>query len=109
MKVFGTKYQTPCVLVIGKNEDDDLLFGSVQNVLVYGQEVYFEFEQIEAIFCQHYHAYALSLPILNSSQHYLIKQKDLVSYHPYGFYHCLNISNMPSLHYTVLRSNIYIP
>lgn len=103
MTVNGTKYQTPCVLVVGKNEEEDPIFGSVCRVLVSAQEVFFEFEQMEAIFCQHYHAYALS----SSCQHFLIKQNDLITHHPYGLYRCPNISNTLSSHYTVLRNNIY--
>ena len=60
VKVYGTKYQTPCALVVGKT-DDDPLFESVHKILVSGQEVFFEFEKMDAVFCPHYHAYALSL------------------------------------------------
>ena len=37
MKVNGTKYQTPCALIIGKT---DPLFGNVNSVLVCGQEFF---------------------------------------------------------------------
>ena len=86
------------------------MFGSVCNILVSGQEVFFEIEQMEAIFCQHYHAYALSLSS-SHRQHFLIKHKDLIVYHPHGLYHCPNISNTLPSQYTVLRSNnyMYIP
>ena len=104
----GTKYQTPCVLVVGHLDDDEEpLFGHVLGVLVYCQEVLFEFELMEAQYCKHYHAYALSLPPASSRQKYLIKQIDLPSFHPYGMYHCHNISSNTLLQYTVLRSNIY--
>lgn len=79
VKVNGTKYQTPCILVIWKNEEEDPLFGSVSSILVSGQEIFFEIEQMEAVFCQHYHAYALSFPSHPSShQHFLIKQEALI-------------------------------
>ena len=108
MKVNGTKYQTPCVLVVGQSkEDEELLFGHVLSVLVYCQEVLFEFELMEAQFCKHYHAYALSLPPTSCCEKYLVKQVDLPSFHPYGLYHCHNICSNQSLQYTVLRSNIY--
>lgn len=109
VKVHGTKYQTPCALVVGQSdEDEDLLFGHVLGVLVHCKEVFFEFELMEVQYCKHYHAYALSLPSTSTSQKYLIKHTDLPSYHPYGLYHCPNISSNPLLQYTVLRSNVYI-
>ena len=42
VKVHGTKYQTPCALVVGRShEDDELQFGHVINVLVYSKQVFF--------------------------------------------------------------------
>lgn len=74
------------ILIVGKTEEEDPIFGSVCRVLVSAQEVYFELEQMEAFFCQHYHAFALSsLSIMTS-----------------GLYHCPNISNTLSSQYTVL-------
>ena len=32
MKVNGTKYQTPCALVVGKDEAEELEFGKVENM-----------------------------------------------------------------------------
>ena len=107
VKVNGTKYQSPCALVVGQSDDEELIFGSVLSTLVHHQEVFFEFEVMEGQYCKHYHAYALSLP-RTSSQTYLIQHKDLPSFHPYGLYHCHHISNNSSLQYTVLRSNICI-
>lgn len=108
VKINGTKYQTPCALVVGQSdEDEELLFGHVLSVLVHCKEVLFEFELMIVQYIKHCHAYALSLPPTSSSHKYLIKYKDLLSYHPYGLYHCHNISSNPSLQYTVLRSNIY--
>ena len=109
VKINGTKYQTPCAIVVGQSdEDEELLFGHVLGVLVHCNQVLFEFELMEAQYCKHYHAYAPSLPPTSSSHKYLIKHTDLPSYHPYGLYYCHNISSNPSLQYTVLRSNIYI-
>ena len=109
VKVNGTKYRTPCALVIGRTEEEDPMFGYVYSVLVSGQEVFFEFEEMEVTFCQHFHAYAVTLP-LSSRQHFLIKQKDLINYHPYGLYHCPSISsNTCNIQYVVLRNNIYAP
>ena len=102
VKVNGTKYQPPCAIVVGKTEEEEPLFGSINKVLVFSQEVYFEFELMEANFCQHYHAYTLS----SSHQHFLVKQNNLINYHPYGLYHCPNISRT-SLQFLVLRTNIY--
>ena len=103
--VNGTKYQTPCLLIIGKTEEEDPLFGSVCRVLLSGQELFFEFEQMDAVFYQHYHAYCLT----PSRKYFLIKHNDLITFHPYGLYHCPHISNTFSSLYTVLRSNTYIP
>lgn len=102
VKVSGTKYQTPCILVIG-SEDNEPIFGDVTNVLVLGQSVFFEFKLLEAQFYHHYHAYSLSLP---SSGSYIIKHRDLPCYHPYGMYHSL--SNDCISRFTVLRNNVYI-
>ena len=108
MKVHGTKYQTPCALVVGRShEDDELQFGHVVNVLVYSKQVFFEFELMHVQFCEHYHAYALSLPPLSLREKFLIEHRTLPTYHPYGLYHC-HLSNNTSVQYTVLRSNIYI-
>ena len=102
MQINGTKYQTPCVLVVGKSmEDDELQFGHVLAVLVDCEEVLFEFELMKAEYCNHFHAYALSLPPASHRHKYLIKQKDLASFHPYGMYHCPNITNNPSSFYEV--------
>ena len=106
MKVNGTKYQVPFVLVVGKSEDADLAFGEVHSVLVHGQLVLFEYHLLEAQFYPHYHLYALSLTPLSDRQSYLIKHRDLLNYHPYGLYHNASISADHSLRYTVLRSNI---
>ena len=107
VKVNGTRYQTPFAVVIGQSDkEEELLFGHVLNVLVYSKEVLFEFELLDVQYCKHYHAYALSIPPNSSSQKYLIKHKDLLHYHPYGLYHCHNITNNPLIQYTVLRCNI---
>ena len=109
MKINGTKYHTPFALVIGQSDEDkELLFGHVLGVLVYFKEVIFEFELMEAQYCRHYHAYALSLRPTPSSLKYLIKHADLSSFHLYGLYHCPSITSNPFVQYTILRSNIYI-
>ena len=33
----GTKYQTPCTLIVGKMEDDNLIFGNVINIFIHNQ------------------------------------------------------------------------
>ena len=101
MKVNGTKYQTPCVLVIGM-EDDEPIFGDIISILVLGKTVYFEFKLLESNFCHHYHAYSLSFPI---SRKYIIKHCNLSSYHPYSMYHATYDS--VSSTYVVLRNKIY--
>ena len=32
--VDGTKYQTPCVLIVGKTEEEDLIFGKVLSIFI---------------------------------------------------------------------------
>ena len=107
MIVNGTKYQTPHVLIIGKSEDEDLVFGNVLNVLIHQQSVLFEVEILNSSFCPHYHAYALCV-LPSSSQTYLIKHSDLACYHPFGLYYCPHISSDLTLRYTVIRSNVYL-
>ena len=103
MKVSGTKYQAPCVLVIG-SEDDDPIFGDVLSILVEGQSVFFEFQVLKSLFCPHLHAHSLTLPS-STSRKYIIKQRDLAYYHPYGMYHIPQ--NGEVSHFTVVRNNIY--
>ena len=107
MIVNGTKYQTPCVLIVGKSEDQDVVFGNVINVLVFNQSVLFEVEILSSTFSPHYHAYAVSVLPSSASQTYLIKHSDLACYHPYGLYYCPHLSSDLTLRYTVIRSNVY--
>ncbi len=104
MKVNGTKYQTPCALVIGV-EDGEQIFGDIINVLVFSRSLFFEFQLLESSFYHHYHAHLLSTPQPRATS-YIIKHKDLAHYHPYGMYHCISIDNIVS-QYVVLRSKIY--
>ena len=107
MIVNGTKYQIPCVLIIGKSEDQDLIFGNVVNVLIHQQSALFQVEIMSSTYCPHYHAYALSVLPSPSLETYLIKHSDLVCYHPYSLYYCPHISSDFTLRYIVMRSNIY--
>ena len=107
MKVHGTKYQTPCVLVVGEHEDD-LQFGHVTNIFVHFKQLFFEFELMHAECYRHYHAYALSLPAPSLRQKYLVEHRHLLTHHPYGLYHCHNISSDLCVQFTVLRNNICI-
>lgn len=106
VKVNGTKYQTPCALIVNL-VDEDPLIGNIHNILVSGHDVFFEFELMDTVFLQHYHAYAVSFSS-SSQQHFLVRQKDLITYHPYGLYHCPNISVTLPSQFCVLRSKSYI-
>lgn len=111
MKIHGIKYQAPCTVIVGKSnevEDEELQFGHVIGVLVSSNKVLFEFELMQVEYIEHLHAYALSLPPTSLRQKYLIEQSNLISYHPYGLYHCHNLCKNYSVQYTVLKSNIYI-
>lgn len=103
VKVNGTKYQTPCVLVVGTTVEEEPVFGNVTSILVSNQEVYFQFEQMESYFIEHLHAHCLS----SLQEYFLVKQTDLINYHLYGIYHCSNFTTTPSSHFIVLRHNIY--
>lgn len=83
VKVDGIKYQEPCALVIGQ-EEDNLKFGKITQIYVDGgKEVIFEIELLHTIeFCTHYHTYSLS----SERQTSFIKQCHLLDYHPYGLY-----------------------
>ena len=106
VKVHGTKYQTPCALVVGRSQDDELQFGHVTNIFVHCQQVYFEFELMHAEFCKHIHAYALSLPPTSLRQQYLVEHRYLPTYHPYGLYHCQHLNSDLLVQFTVLRNDI---
>ena len=110
VRVKGTKYQTPCCLVIGKGESEEQLqFAKVINIYVNGQSVIFEVTLLVSHpFSHHHHAFPLSSPPMSSHCKYLIKQSGLLDYHPYGLYHASTVFSDLSLEYVVLRSNIYV-
>lgn len=103
VKICGTKYQTPCALIVGRSEDDDeVQFGQVQRILVHLKQVFFEFELMKAEYVSHVHAYAVK----PSRQCFIIEYSHLLDYHPYGMYHCRNLSSDSSVQFTVLRCSI---
>lgn len=108
--VNGTKYQKPCMLIIGTTDSGEPIFGNVKRILIdsNGSDVtcMFEFKLVEVDFYIHYHAYACSC--LPSSTTYLIKHEDLVCYHPYGTYSCNVISTERPSRFVVVRSNVYV-
>ena len=57
----GIKYQPPCVLIVGKNDDEDLIFANVTDVFICDKTVLFGVEILNSKFCYHYHAFALSI------------------------------------------------
>ena len=89
-----------------RGPEPDLQFGHVTNIFVHSNQVYLEFELMYAEFYKHYHAYALSLPPTSMRQKYLVQHRHLLTYHPYGLYHCHNISSDISLQFTVLRNDM---
>ena len=97
----GTRYQSPCGLIIDV-KDEEPVIGKVHNVLVDGQEVYFEVELMDATYSEHFHAFIVSHSI--SLQHFLIRQFDLVTHQPYGLYYCLHIPTTSHSHFCILRS-----
>jgi hypothetical protein len=105
--VKGTKYQAPCALVIGK-EEEELQFANVVSIFIDEDAVLFEFIPFKGHpFCHHHHAFPLSLPPSSSSCRYLINQSDLLDYHPYGLYHSSTIFTDQTLEFVVLRNNVY--
>lgn len=106
----GTKYQTPCALVVGKDEADELEFGKVINIYIYENSTLFEFMPLlTRQFCHHHHAFVLAAPPVSVRSKYLIKQESLLDYHPYGLYTSAHIFADSSLEYVILRSNVYAP
>ena len=103
----GIKYQLPCVLIVGKNADEDLIFANVTDLYIFEKTLLFGMEILKATFCYHYHAFALSMLPSSSQQKFLIKYCDILHHHPYGMYYCPHVSSDISLRYVVLRSNIY--
>ena len=109
VQVNGTKYQMPFAVVVGKKEDD-LVFGKVENIYVDAKTVIFEFiEMLTHCFSSHYHVFVVSVPPVPVRLKYLIKQQNLIDYHPYGLYTSSHISSNPTLEYVVLRSQVYVP
>ena len=74
----GVFEQMPCVLIAGKTEDEDLVFGNVFSIFVHRKSVLFEVKILKSHFCPHYHAHAVS----SAQQTYFIKHTYLVCYHP---------------------------
>ena len=110
MKVNGTKYQIPCALVVGKDEADELKFGKVINIYVYENMAFFEFILLLTDqFCHHHHIFVLATPPMSVRSKYLIKQENLLDFHPHGLYTSSHIFANSSLEYVILRSNIYAP
>ena len=109
--VFGTKYQLPFGLVVGKSEDEeDLMFGEVVDILVADNHcIIFEFDLLEAEFLHHYHVYAVLLPPVPSRQRYLIKHSDLPCFQPLGLYHSDYVSDNSLFRYIIPKSNVYVP
>ena len=103
----GIKYQPPCVLIVGKNDDEDLIFANVTDVFICDKTVLFGVEILNSKFCYHYHAFALSIRPSSIQQRFLIKYSDILYHHPFGMYYCPHISSDISLRYIVLRSNVY--
>ena len=101
--------QMPCALVIGKGElEEDLQFAKVVSIYIDGDSVIFEvIPFVIHPFCHHHHVFPVSSPPLSSSCRYLIRQSDLLDYHPYGLYHSSTVSTDRTLEYVVLRSNVY--
>ena len=63
VKVNGTRYQTPCALVVGKDETDELEFGKVDNIYIYENSAVFEFiPMLTHQFYHHHHAFVLATP-----------------------------------------------
>ena len=82
----GIKYQTQCALVVGKDEADELKFGKVINIL-YENTAFFEFILLLTDqFCHHHHAFVLATPPMSVRSKYLIKQENLLDFHPYRLY-----------------------
>lgn len=98
----GIKYQPPCAVIIGHDEDEPR-FGNVLDTYVDGMTVYLEFVPLITVqFLYHYHAYALVMPSNRSS--FFIEPKNLLDFHSYGLYKSCVINN--SHHYVITRSNI---
>ncbi len=103
MKVSGTKYRMPCVLVIGKTDEDQVLFGEVTRILVDIKSVIFEFKLFRSYFNHHFHCYCLISP---ETTHYAIPYSHLIHYHPYGLYYSSSINSEYPQCFSVLRSVI---
>ena len=73
MKVNGTKYQTPCALVVGKDEAEELEFRKVENIYVYENLALFEFiPLLTRQFNRHHHTFVLAMPPISVRSKYLI-------------------------------------
>ena len=70
--------------------------------------VLFEFVLLKTHqFFSHYHAYGVKLPSMSLRINYLIKQSELIDYHPFGLYHLYTVSECTNLQYIVLRGSVY--
>ena len=103
VKVCGTEYRTPFVLLIGHDEyDGDPKFGKVYLVYADGLVVLFEFlPMVTEQFHAHTHSYLVSLPPVTDRDTFLIRHTDLLDYHPYGLY------TLSSHHHIIVRSRMF--
>ena len=67
----GTKYHMPFVLIAGKTEDEDLIFGNVVSIFVHCQSVLFEVEILNS------HFVLTTMPMLYRCYHLLYRHTSL--------------------------------
>ena len=106
VKVNGTKYQTPCGLIVGKTDQEEPIFGEVRRILVDVKAVYFEFQLLHAVLCPHYHCFILSHDPSRNSKCFIINQSCILDYHPYGIYYSQTVTGDSTSRIAVIRNII---
>lgn len=78
-------YQSPSVLIIGRTDEDDPLFGDLVDILYFDDFIFFYVEVLEYVtFSHHFHAHIVSTD--HNSLKYLILYDNLIDHSPYGLY-----------------------
>ena len=102
VRLYGTLYQTPCVLLIEKREDE-LIFGELIDILCFENVILFHIEELEyVLYSDHFHAHVVSTE--HRGIRYLIHPDYLLDYLPYGFYLPPSMS-YDNIKFVVLKRN----
>lgn len=102
VKVDGTLYKKPCIVVVKISEELLPIFGQLNEILLIRDEVHFHLQLYNTVYYhEHYNAYVVSL----TTQYNTMNSKDLLSYLPL----CVRNVNGIDQKAVVLKHHISLP